>query len=119
MFNLTINANTAEELRLKLLDMVNQFKLCTVQKHESTEPPKEIKPVISQAQMEENVKNAPIPQAPEQPSIEEVRTALKELRERKGAGAVRELLKAYGADSLTQLKEEDYLGALARAKTEV
>ena len=119
MFNLTINANTAEELRLKLLDIVDHFKLCNVQK--SPEAPKEIKPVISQAQMEENVKNAPVP--PQlfavQPSIEEVRTALKELRERKGAGAVRELLKAYGADSLTQLKEEDYLGALARAKTEV
>ena len=117
MFNLTINANTAEELRLKLLDIVDHFKQCNVQK--SSETPKEIKPVISQAQMEENVKNAPVPTATEQPSIEEVRTALKELRERKGAGAVRELLKAYGADSLTQLKEEDYLGALARAKTEV
>lgn len=117
MFNLTINANTAEELRLKLLDIVDHFKSCNVQK--SSEPPKEIKPVISQAQMEENVKNAPVPAAPEQPTIEEVRTALKELRERKGASAVRELLKAYGADSLTQLKEEDYLGALARAKTEV
>ena len=117
MFTLNIAANTAEELRLKLLDIVDHFKLCNVQK--SPEPPKEIKPVISQAQIEENVKNAPIPPIPEQPSIEEVRTALKELRERKGAGAVRELLKAYGADSLTQLKEEDYLGALARAKTEV
>ena len=117
MFTLNIAANTAEELRLKLLDIVDHFKLCNVQK--SPEPPKEIKPVISQTQIEENVKNAPIPPIPEQPSIEEVRTALKELRERKGAGAVRELLKAYGADSLTQLKEEDYLGALARAKTEV
>ena len=117
MFTLNIAANTAEELRLKLLDIVDHFKLCNVQK--SPEAPKEIKPVISQAQMEENVKNAPIPPIPEQPSIEEVRTALKELRERKGASAVRELLKAYGADSLTQLKEEDYLGALARAKTEV
>ena len=117
MFTLNIAANTAEDLRLKLLDIVDHFKLCNVQK--SPEAPKEIKPVISQAQMEENVKNAPIPPIPEQPSIEEVRTALKELRERKGASAVRELLKAYGADSLTQLKEEDYLGALARAKTEV
>lgn len=117
MFTLNIAANTAEELRLKLLDIVDHFKLCNVQK--SSEAPKEIKPVIPLAQLEENVKNAPVPQAPEQPSIEEVRTALKELRERKGASAVRELLKAYGADSLTQLKEEDYLGALARAKTEV
>ena len=117
MFNLTIIATTAEEMRMELLDLIDHFKQCNVQK--SSEPPKEIKPVISQAQMEENVKNAPVPTAPEQPSIEEVRTALKELRERKGAGAVRELLKTYGADSLTQLKEEDYLGALARAKTEV
>lgn len=116
MFNLTVMAETAEELRLKVLDLVNQFKSVTV---ETKPEPQEIKPVISQAQMEENVKNAPQHEAPEQPTIEELRAAMKELRDRKGAEAVREILKAYDADNLSKLKPEDYLGALARAKSEV
>lgn len=122
MFNLTIAANTAEELRLKVLDLVNQFKAVNVMKDGEAIPaeaPKEVKPVISQAQMEENVQKAPQHEAPEQPTIEEIRAAMKELRDRKGAEAVREILKAFGADNLSKLKPEDYLGALARAKTEV
>lgn len=118
MFNLTVMAETAEELRLKVLDLVNQFKSVTVETAKP-ETPKEIKPVISQAQMEENVQKAPQHEAPEQPTIEEVRAAMKELRDRKGAEAVREILKAYNADNLSKLQPEDYLGALARAKTEV
>lgn len=115
MFNLSIAANTAEELRLKLLDLVNQFKTVNVTKAEA---PKEIKPVISQAQMEENVKNAPEHKLPDPPSIEEVRAAMKALKDAKGASAVREILKAYGADTLSELKEEDYLGAMDRARME-
>ena len=113
MFNLKITANTADELRLKLLDMVDHLKDINVKKSEPA------KPVISAAQMEENIKNAPVHELPKPPAIEEVRAALKELRDRKGPDAVREILKAYGAGTLSELKEEDYLGALARAKTEV
>lgn len=112
MFNLTITADTAEGLRLKLLDMVNQMKAVTVNKAEQ-------KPVISQEEMAENVANAPDYKLPEPPPIEDVRAALKNLRERKGADAVRELLKAYGAENLTKLKPEDYAGALSRALSEV
>jgi hypothetical protein len=115
MFNLKITANTADELRLKLLDMVDHLKDINVKKSE----PEPVKPVISAAQMEENIKNAPVHELPKPPAIEEVRAALKELRDRKGPDAVREILKAYGAGTLSELKEEDYLGALARAKTEV
>ena len=114
MFNLTIAANTAEELRLKLLDLVNQFKDINVRRPEPV-----TKPVITQEQMEANQQSAPEYKPPEPPPIEDVRAALKGLRERKGAAAVRELLKAYGADNLTELKVEDYAGAMSRAATEV
>ena len=114
MFNLTIAANTAEELRLKLLDLVNQFKDINVRRPEPV-----TKPVITQEQMEQNQQSAPEYKPPEPPPIEDVRAALKGLRERKGAAAVRELLKAYGAENLTELKVEDYAGAMSRAATEV
>lgn len=116
MFNLSIAANTAEELRLKVLDLASNLKNINVQK---AAEPEERKPVITQAQMEENVAKAPAHEIPKPPAIEEVRAAMKELRDRKGPDAVREILKAFGAGTLSQLKEEDYLGALARAKSEV
>lgn len=116
MFNLTIAANTADELVLKMLDLVAHFNGINVR---STQPQQEIKPVISMAQMEENVAKAPVHSVPKPPPIEDVRAALKDLRERKGADAVREVLKAYGAENLTELKEEDYAGAMSRATAEV
>ena len=122
MFNLTIAANTADELRLKLLDMVSKLKDISVQKTSEPAPApvkEEIKPVISMTQMEEAQANAPVHEEPKQPSIEEVRAAMKELRDKKGPNAVREILKAYNAGTMSDLKPEDYLGALARAKSEV
>lgn len=115
MFNLTIAANTADELVLKMLDLVAHFNGINVR---STQQ-EEIKPVISMAQMEENVAKAPVHSIPKPPPIEDVRAALKDLRERKGTDAVREVLKAYGAENLTELKEEDYAGAMSRATAEV
>ena len=115
MFNLTIAANTADELRLKLLDLVAHFSGISVKPTQQ----EEIKPVISTAQMEDNVAKAPVHSIPKPPPIEDVRAALKDLRERKGADAVREVLKAYGAENLTELKEEDYAGAMSRATAEV
>ena len=122
MFNLSIIANTAEELKLQVLDLLRNFNNVNVKTQEAPkiEESKQFpKPVITQEQLEENKANAPEHKLPDPPAIEEVRAALKELRERKGAGAVREILKAYGADTLSDLKPEDYLGAIARAKTEV
>ena len=78
-----------------------------------------IKPVLTTEQMEENVKNAPVHEEPPQPTEGEVRDALKKLRDRKGAAAVKELLKAYGANSVPELKPENYLGARDRALAEV
>jgi len=117
MFNLSITANTFEELRLKLLDTVNHLRDVEVKK--AAEVQEAPKPVITIAQREEAVKNAPVHEMPKPPALEEVRAAMKELRDRKGPDAVREILKAYNATTLSELKEEDYLGALARAKTEV
>ena len=112
MFNLTIAANTAEELRLKLLDMVSKLKDINLQKSSEPAPApvkEEIKPVISMDQMEEAQANAPVHEEPKQPSIEEVRAAMKELRDQKGPNAVREILKAYNAGTMSDLKPEDYL----------
>lgn len=143
MFELTIKAATHEDLRLQLMGLLSIFKGINYQKSETKEPIElpdyatyskaeapdhatsvsskatTAEPVISQAQMEENIANAPAHEEPKQPTLEEVRAAMKALRDKKGAGAVRELLKAYGADSLPDLKPEDYLGALSRAQMEV
>ena len=120
--SLNIIANTVDELKGQLLDLLAGMKGVTFKGNEPPDKlpePKEIKPVLTQAQMEENIKNAPEHRDPPQPSLEEVRAALKQLRDRKGSAAVKELLKAYGADSLPNLKPEDYLGARDRALMEV
>lgn len=125
MFNLSITAESLESLKLQLMGILSGFKGINFQKDgEAIDTSKvdasEVRvPVITQEQMEENVKNAPEHKLPDPPTIEEVRKALKELRARKGADAVRNVLKAYNVDSLTQLKEEDYAGAMDRALTEV
>ena len=125
MFNLSITAESLESLKLQLMGILSGFKGVNFQKDgEAIDTSKvdasEVRvPVITQEQMEENVKNAPEHKLPDPPTIEEVRKTLKELRARKGADAVRNVLKAYNVDSLTQLKEEDYAGAMDRALTEV
>ena len=128
MYNLTIMAATPEDLRLQLLGLLGQFNGITLNSKKEVENPplvevpKEEAPVAAEPAIEEAPAVEETPAAKEEapkPKIEDVRAALKELRDRKGSGAVRELLKAFGADSLLNLKEEDYLGALARAKTEV
>ena len=82
-------------------------------------PADEIKPVITMDQAEEARAKAPVHEEPKQPTVEEARAALKALRDRKGADAVKRLLKGFGASSLTELKPEDYLGAIAQAEAEV
>ena len=79
------------------------------------EPQEPIKPVISQAQMEENLKNAPVHEEPPQPTFDEVKAAMRKLRDVKGTKALGELLKAYKASTIHDLKPEDYLGARDRA----
>ena len=123
MINVTIMAATPEEVRLQLLGLLQQFKGITLNgKKEIENPPlaevpkEEEAPAAEEAPVTEEA--SAVEETPK-PKLEDVRAALKELRDRKGSGAVKELLKAFGADSLPDLKEEDYLGALARAKTEV
>jgi hypothetical protein len=83
------------------------------------EPQEPIRPVLTQEQMAQNVANAPEHTEPPQPTLEDVRKALKALRDSKGASAVKELLKAYGVNSVPELKPEDYRGAYDRAMVEV
>lgn len=127
MIRVTFEAQSMEDLRSDLRSMLG--KIATPSASQTVEleapplvevPPLDEAPQVTLEPAMSKPVEAPQPM-PEvkQPTLEEVRAALKELRDRKGAGAVRELLKAYGADNLTELKPEDYMGALARAKTEV
>ena len=118
MLKITIEAPTAEDLKLSLQGLLETMAVKTAEPEAPiAEAPKPIAPVVPQKEVQQEA--APIHEEPKQPTIEEVRAALKELRDRKGSAAVKELLKAFQAESLTELKQEDYLGALARAKTEV
>lgn len=122
-FTLNIVANTAEELKAQALDLMHIILgVKNIQPADTLvgiPEPEEIKPVITQDRMEENIKNAPEHKLPEMPSLEEVRAALKSLRDRKGAEAVKAILKEYGANSVPELKEEDYLTVRDRALVEV
>lgn len=126
MITVTFEAQSVEDLRSDLLKMLGKIDTPhTSQAVECEAPPLvEVPPLDEALQvtlepvMSKPAEPQPMPEV-KRPTLEEVRAALKELRDRKGAGAVRELLKAYGADNLTELKPEDYMGALARAKTEV
>lgn len=125
MIRFEIEAKDAADLQKQLADLFAKQMVAVDQDDRIAEvkpvveKKEEPAPVVPMKQAEENVAAAPEHKEPEQPSIEEVRAALKELRDRKGSAAVKEVLKAYGADSLTSLKPEDYLGAMARAFTEV
>ena len=121
MFELHLKAESPEALKLQLVGMLNLMNgvgetAAPVKPETKTE---EIKPVLTPEQMEENVKNAPVHELPPVPPIEEVRDALKQLRARKGTDAVKALLKEYNADSVPDLKEEDYLIVRDRALMEV
>ena len=133
MFELHFRANSPEELKLQLLGFLSCMK--GVNYAQNGQPvdtakidgsavtaeipePEEIKPVLTQERMEENLKNAPVHEMPPVPSLEEVRDALKKLRDRKGSAAVKALLKEYGVDSVPELKEEDYLVVRDRALVE-
>ena len=135
MFTLNIAAETVEELKLKVLGFLSAFKGISFVdggvvrdssgidgsgvKANIETTTEEIKPVLTQEKMEELKATAPEHELPPVPTLEEVRAALKGLRDRKGSAAVKSLLKEYGADSLPDLKEEDYLVVRDRAIAEV
>lgn len=79
----------------------------------------DIKPVLTQAQMEENMANAPVHEDPPAPTFEEVRKALRGLRERKGTNAIKMLLADYGVSNATELTEVSYRSVYDRANAEV
>lgn len=115
--HVNITADNVFLLRQEIMGLADLFTVPV----EATPPVvnEEVKPVITQERMEENIANAPVHEEPPVPTLEEVRAALKKLRDKKGATAVKEILKEYGADSLPELKEEDYLIVRDRALAEV
>ena len=78
----------------------------------------EIKPVLTMAQRAELEAKAPEHKEPPQPTMEEVRKVLKELRDRKGVEAVKALLADFGVKSAPDLKPEQYLTVYDRARME-
>ena len=113
MIEICFKANSPAELKLLIRDYMSEPEPLPL-----VEVP-EIKPVITQEQMEVNVANAPAHELPPVPTLEEVRAALKSLRDRKGVAKVKEILKAYGAEDLPGLAPENYLGVIDRANVEV
>ena len=74
-----------------------------------------IKPVLTQAQIEDNLAREPEHTLPPQPTLEEVRAALKDLRDKHGSKAVKDLLRAFNAESVPDLKPDHYLAVLETA----
>ena len=127
MFSFSIHAETVEELKEQLTSLANAFNCApaipdtiVAAPAVSTPPVAEapIKPVLTQAQMEENIAKAPAHELPPIPPIEEVRKALNDLKDTKGIAAVKALLKEYGANSVPELKPECYLQIRDRAQAE-
>jgi len=125
MFSINIHADNIEELREHLSELNSAFNGDLVAKEveyvgsrtgEATEP---IKPVLTQAQMEENTAKAPVHELPPTISIEEVRKALNDLKALKGIESVKALLKEYGVNSVPELPTECYLQIRDRAYAEV
>lgn len=116
-----------EQLDAKLLELRDEIKadqdtLAQVPAEEpKAEEPKQepIKPVLTQAQMQENLEKAPEHKGPPQPSFDDVRDALLKYRSAKGKDALGKLLAAYGVKNVKDLKPEDYLGIHDRALAEV
>ena len=117
---MNIIANNAEDLKDQLVNLLaSLFTPKVVDTMVKIPEPEEIAPVISMNRQEENLKTAPQHELPPIPDISEVRDALKKLRDRKGAEAVKAILKEYGANSVPELKQEDYLPVRDRALVEV
>ena len=110
---ISFTANSVAEMKAQMLEFLN----CIPGSTKVTEVT-EIKPVLTQEQMAQNVANAPKHVDPPQPTLEEVRAAMKGLLDRKGRAAVKELLAAFKASSVPDLKPEDYLGVIDRARAE-
>ena len=132
MFSFSIHAETVEDLKDQLTSLANAFSCVAAVPDTIVSAPRTvvelpvgktttevpIKPVLTQAQMEENIAKAPAHELPPTPPIEEVRKALNTLKDVKGVSAVKALLKEYGANSVPELKEECYLQIRDRAYAE-
>ena len=117
MLKMTIEGNTVTELVQQLLNIIGSFKGINFSAPEMQQ--EEIKPVITQEEMAENMEAAPLHEEPKPRTLEEVRAILKDLRDKRGIAAVKELLKKFDAESVLNLKPEDYDEVYITAFTEV
>lgn len=124
MYSINIHADSIDELREHLSELNNALNNdLTAKETERAITPatvieEPIKPVLTQAQMEENMANAPVHELPPTPPIEEVRAALNRLKDVKGIATVKALLKEYNANSVPELPTECYLQIRDRALAE-
>ena len=140
MYTLTIQANDPEEMKLQLLGILSCMKgisfsdnsnkpidtsTVDASKVEATipeipveEPPLAAVPVDEPTKAATEEIEAPA-EALKKYTLEDVRSVLKDMRDRKGAVAVKTMLKTFGAENVMALKEEDYARVIDMAQTEV
>lgn len=129
MLELKFIGKTLEEIKQSMRDFfINEIPADTLVKAPAEEPPKPveppkpaepIKPVVSQAQQAENLAKAPVHKEPPQPTFDDMRDALLNYRAKHGPAKLGKLLEDFGAKKAQDVKPEDYLGIIDRAKSEV
>ena len=113
MLHLNITAETPEELKKTLMDLAASLNTATPKNEELSEEislpgfqPAADTPV-QEHRGSDSVAAVDAPPPP-LPTMEEARAALNALRQKKGAAAVREVLKKHGVSSFTELDPNDY-----------
>ena len=126
MYSLNIHADSVEDLKAKLIELAEAFGDLVARETTPVidmmaripEETNEIKPVLTQDQMAQLAEEAPKHELPPIPPIEEVRAALNTMKKTRGIDAVKALLKEYDANSVPELKPEQYLQIRDRALAE-
>ena len=123
MLNLNVTAETPEELKKTLIGLLENLATPGETLYGAGEKPvpDEEKMPTNAEKMPDNAEKMPdnaekmpdntenVPANTENvPTMEEARAALNALRQKKGAAAVREILKAHGVSSFTELDPKDY-----------
>lgn len=132
MYTLNIQANTPDELKLQLLGFLESMKGITFKSADGkpidTEPlhytpsadEAQAEPVEASTEPVEAPAEEPVAESVPQPTVSEteVRAALKKLKDSKGINAVKTILKEFGANSVPEIKPEDYQRIYDRAESE-
>lgn len=111
MLHLNITAETPEELKKTLMDLAASLDTATPKNEELSEEislPGFQPAADTPVQEHRGSDSVAAEEAPPLPTMEEARAALNALRQKKGAAAVREVLKKHGVSSFTELDPNDY-----------